>query len=533
MGLFYTSDAEKKALEIENKLHYIRDAYPLYDEKAIPFLQKWTQKERPIDKQYTDAKDRRDSRRVNLILIQEMKQAEKDFVEKKDFKKLVDVSVKSEQAFYGLAEALKDVNLVLMLDAKLALVKELPSRVNDQNKNDGDWIAREVADGYAALGPDYIDKCTDALNAAQKKSSSNHFRRYAERALEKEKEGHIPTAANFMLAALKINPRMNSPEDISPHNKAYMLLQFKNKETQLALAEGMIKNARREDKNLAETLLHCLDPRYIEHSQKDENILSAKAVKALIDPKGIDILNKDATERFGNLTEWKEKTVKQYFLETVRKGIISNKAFVIDAVMPDLATLDKFIVSHNEDALASEGKIESLNYHNLIPSSGNQNNMLADAPRNKLMQLVFDEKIKDKYQAGQPQSEEMQATMTLLGDLAGDVLMGGRFDQHDSQKRAAVEMIKKMILLENAHKLEGKPLDVMKGNRGETPVSTEMPEFEGEGAKILKLMTANPDFYYHQEAAKKLNDELKTHVMTLRQAQSPVPVIKSRYDLKD
>lgn len=541
MGFFSTSEEEKKALKIEDAFgHNLGEVYALYDEAAIPYLEKWQGKKRPSDSHWTDdvRKRRIQDRSDTLDLIKKMKFADMALQGKGDITALVNLGVENEQAFYILTKNREDIDPLLIVRAKDELSKKLVSHTpaNKQEKENLPYrikeLSLETAKGYAHFGE--IDECTEVLTRLVR-GSGYYYEHILGQAKEitnentqKVDEKRVSALLNFSVAALKVPMRGRQDHRMEPRDKAAFLMTVKNDAHRSAIIDGLVASQKWDDPETAAILGEYIPDIYPNAMTQLPNS-QQKALQILVDPQKFNIMGEDAATR---LHDMKDKDGLIYmgavdcFHRQVRNGITKGSAHVLDVIMPDLKTLDTFMQSYNGFAAASEPKIEPLTYDTLISSKERDQ---SDIARNKLMDAIFDAKVKDTYQAGQALTEDMQETMTLLGNLAGDVLIGGSF-LNTRQDMIAGEFVQKLILTENADKFEGDKLAMMKTNMNDTPSETMLPNLEGEGAKILTLL-ANNHYPPRQEMAKRITDALKIEIKTRCQQQGLNNKTGSRYEV--
>lgn len=138
MGLFGPSQAEKTALEIEKLLeHDLGKAFDLYDNEAIPYLEKWQHsKKRPIDKSYTAAIIEKNvtQRSINLGVLKDMKFADETLRNNGNIEPLVKLGIKSSIAFTKLTKKRKDIDHILIVRAR----DELSDRMRSHRPNNPD-----------------------------------------------------------------------------------------------------------------------------------------------------------------------------------------------------------------------------------------------------------------------------------------------------------------------------------------------------------------------------------------------------------
>ncbi len=541
MGLFYTSDAEKKAEKIEKLLEGdLGKAYDSYDEKALVFLEKWQGKKLPIDSAWRDdvkarnIKERSDA----LNLIKEMKKADLALLNDKNIEPLVDLSIKSKTAFYKLVDERGDVDPILIVNIRAGVARKLLGNLGStkEERENNIWFvkdqAQKAAKGYARLG--LVDESAAILQDLVNKANYEYkyilepVKALMDDHSQKIDEKDTAWMTNLVIAALKVPMRKGGNNyGRKPKDKAELLRRIQDDSIRSSVIDGLVASAQQNDAELAATLAEYTRPMYPKLTTLPNS--QQKALVALVDPKKFDIMGEDAASRLNvpNLQDQFEyRNPVTGFHQNVLNGIQNSDAHVLDVIMPDLDTLDIFIGSYNRFAVAQEPKLQPLSHHTLIPEKGLSSNH--DGARNKLMDIVFDAKVKDKYQAGQPQDQEMQETVTLLGNLAGDVLIGGDFTG-STEKSAAGRFVKKMILTENAHKLLGDKLEMMKSNLNNETMEIELPQFEGEGAAILNGLSVS-DFRNRKEMAETLKRELAIEIKTLRQQNGQTGKITSRYE---
>lgn len=388
-----------------------------------------------------------------------------------------------------------------------------------------------AAKGYAALG--HIKDSTRVLERLL--NTENYRLEYIKEAAKLDEKEMTPeqqkAKVNFVIATLNISyPNGVSEYGLAPSQKADFIRSIKTSDMRMQIVQGLLEPKKWDDVQTAATLACYVDVHKASPACESEKI----AIRALIDPNQFNILGEDAADRLsykenGDQSGLYELSAHKIFHNKALQGIHNGATDVTDVLMADMQTLDKFIQSYNTYAASLEPKLPPIDYATLIPEPKKGFAKNGDHSRVKLINLLFDANVKDIYQAGQPLSTEMNEQLVMITNLIGDVLIDGEFHGDYGPKREAGNFLKKLILMENKHKLEGNKLDMMKDNMGEqSGTLTDIPEFEGQGAQILKLLAEN-NYYQRKDMAKRIYDELAIEVQTMRKGQNIQTGVVSRY----
>jgi hypothetical protein len=519
MGLFNLFDStsketKEKVDKFKERLGYgdmdrIYSEYQhfLQDQEAVDYLNKTVEK--PIEnqkrlskqEQSTEAQKRID----NLNRLNNLQGAVSE-LEKGDGDKMAALYLNDQQAYQAVMRHPEDrLDKSVVAKTRMKAITLLSGQLNKVNNETKQQYERNIETESKKAAKEFavtkdVKNCRKALELVQgtnKKWNRNLVEEvmgYHQDALKNN-----PATASFMIAmaTLPIEKETDGFSSSDVESRAYVIAEL-SEEHRAEIITGMKDFINYGDPEMAKMLVSYvnINSSYNNRNNRNNTLVGQKsqqvALEMLVDPTGFNILSENSVPRF--VQKNNRNVVGDFYDVVINRMDFENETAMRSVVLPNMAGVDKFLTGYNTYNTQKEQPSDALNYSTLIATTKGGSLHLAG----HIAGLLYNERLKDKYDPKQELSLEMSNDLTAFNNMAFAVLNGNTSSYN---KKPVTELVKNVIRME---KLEDnkKPLEAMQDNFDENP------RFAGQSFDMLVSLKKNSN-YNNREAVSSIEEALK------------------------